>query len=163
MRRSPFFTFLIIWLSILCAALLQILPLPPLVDEYFRPQWMLLTAMYWALAVPNRFGIGSAWIAGLILDVLWGTTLGFNGVMFGLCAAFMVENNHKLRTYSVWHQSLILLGLVLVYQMLFGTLSSWLDDALVTNSYYASSFITLLAWPWIFFTLRKVRRRLFLS
>ncbi|MGB0833967.1 MAG: rod shape-determining protein MreD [Psychrobium sp.] len=163
MRRGSLFTLVIIWLSLICVAFLQVLPLPPFVDEFLRPQWMLLTAMYWALALPHRFGIGSAWLAGLMLDILWGSTLGFNGLAFGLCAAFIVENCHKIRTYSVWHQALILLGVVLVYQLIFAGLSSWIDHALVPNSYYISSFITLLAWPWIFFTLRKVRRRLFLS
>jgi len=163
MRRGPIISLLIIWLSILCSAFLQVLPLPPFIDLYIRPHWMLLTSLYWCLAMPHRFNIGSTWSAGLILDVLWGTTLGLNAIAFGLCGAFIVSQGHKIRSYSVWHQALILMIIVSIYQWIIATLISLIDDGIVPEHYYFACFVTLLAWPWVFFTLRKARRRLFLS
>lgn len=163
MRRGPLFSLVIIWLSILCAAFLQIMPLPPFFDAYIRPHWLLLTSLYWCLAMPHRFNVASAWVVGLMLDVLWGTTLGLNGLAFGLCSAIVVHQCQKIRSYSVWHQALIFTIVVVIYQFITATLTSWLDDALVDSHYYVASLISLLAWPWIFFTLRKTRRRFFLS
>lgn len=162
MRRSPVFIFAIIWLSILCAAFLQVMPLPPWADHYLRPHWMLLTVMYWTLALPHRFGIFSAFVTGLMLDVFWGSTLGFNGLAFGLCSAFITQQCQKIRSYSVWHQALIFTAVVAIYQWLFAMISLWADNALIPHGYYITSLISLAAWPWIFFTLRKVRRRFFL-
>jgi rod shape-determining protein MreD len=163
MRRGPILSLAVIWLSIVCAAFLQIMPLPPFIDFYFRPHWMLLTCLYWCLAMPHRFNIGSAWVTGLMLDVLWGTTFGLNALVFGLCCAFVVQQCQRIRSYSVWHQALIFTVIVFIYQFLTATLASWLNDALIDNQYYFASLVTLLAWPWVFFTLRKIRRRLFLS
>ena len=36
MRRGSFFTLVIIWLSLICAAFLQVLPLPPFVDDFSK-------------------------------------------------------------------------------------------------------------------------------
>lgn len=163
MRRGPIFSLAIIWLSVICGALLQIMPLPPLIDEYIRPHWMFLTCIYWCLAMPHRFNIGSAWSAGLLLDVLWGMTFGVNALVFGLCSAFVVHQCRKIRSYSVWYQALIFTILVALYQFLTAILAAWYNNALVPSSYYFTSLVTLIIWPWMFFTLRRVRRRFFLS
>jgi len=163
MRSGPIFSLVIIWLSMVCAAFLQVMPLPPPIDLYFRPHWMLLTCLYWCLAMPHRFNIGSAWVTGLMLDVLWGATLGLNALAIGLCCAFVVHQCQRIRSYSVWHQALIMTVIVAIYQLMTATLATWLNEALIDSQYYLSSLITLLAWPWVFFTLRKVRRRFFLS
>lgn len=163
MRRSPITSLSLIWLSVICSALLQIIPLPPFIDFYIRPHWMLLACLYWCLSMPHRFNIGSAWVTGLILDVLWGMPLGLNALAFGLCGAFVVSQCQKIRSYSVWHQALIFMIIVAIYQWISATLISLLDNAIIPEHYYFSCFITLFAWPWIFFTLRRVRRRLFLS
>ena len=35
-------------------------------------QWVPMVLMYWVMALPYRVGIGSAWMAGIVLDVLEG-------------------------------------------------------------------------------------------
>jgi len=163
MRRGPIFSLVIIWLSMVCAAFLQIMPLPPFIDLYFRPHWVLLTCLYWCMAMPHRFNIGSAWVTGFLLDILWGSTLGLNALAIGLCCSFVIHQCQRIRSYSVWHQALILTTIVAIYQLMTATLSTWINDALIERHYYFASLVTLFAWPWIFFTLRKVRRRYFLS
>ena len=58
-----------IWISILLALCLSILPLPFQVEPV-RPDWLAMWIIYWALALPHRTNVGSAWVAGLLLDVL---------------------------------------------------------------------------------------------
>ena len=62
-------------LSIIIALMLTILPLP-LWAAWFRPEWLVLVAIYWSIALPHRFNIGVAWLLGLLLDALSGTILG---------------------------------------------------------------------------------------
>ena len=43
------------------------MPLPSLLDAY-RPDWVALVVLYWVIALPHRINIGTAWVAGLLLD-----------------------------------------------------------------------------------------------
>ena len=61
---------LIIVMSVLLAMILMLMPLPDSF-RFFRPEWVLLTLMYWAMALPRRVGVGYAWLVGLFMDVLF--------------------------------------------------------------------------------------------
>ena len=64
-----------IGLSIIVALVLQIMPMPSIVEQY-RPDWVFLVLGYWALALPERVNVGVAFIVGLVLDLLLGTSIG---------------------------------------------------------------------------------------
>ena len=51
-----------IGLSIIVALVLQIMPMPSIVEQY-RPDWVFLVLGYWALALPERVNVGVAFIA----------------------------------------------------------------------------------------------------
>lgn len=148
---------IIIWLSIFCALILQIMPMPLQLD-IFRPNWLLMTAIYWCLALPYRFNVGSAWLCGLLLDVLWGTPLGINAVAFALACSVMVKNFQLIRTYSVWHQALIVGAASFSYQLLSYLLQQFIFNVSLIDGYYFSVISSMIFWPWLFFLLRKTRR-----
>ena len=56
---------LVVLASLLLAMVLRIIPLP---KEWFvyNPDWVLLFLIYWAMAVPERVGLGYAWCVGLL-------------------------------------------------------------------------------------------------
>ena len=62
-------------LSIVAALILSIAPIPDWAEP-FRPTWVILTLIYWSMTLPNHYSVGSAWIAGIVLDVAQGTLLG---------------------------------------------------------------------------------------
>jgi len=157
MRAHPITSVFVIWLSILCAAFLQIMPIPPFLDP-FRPNWILLVALYWSIAMPHRFNLGSAWIAGVILDLVWGTTLGLNALAFVLVSTIVVIHFQKVRSYSIGHQALVMTGISGLYQSLSYLFELSLSDVIMPSGYYLSSIVTVLAWPWLFLVLRKARR-----
>ena len=59
----------VIFLTFFIAYLLAIVPFPQWGMNY-RPEWVPMVLIYWAMALPYRIGIGFAWFAGLILDCL---------------------------------------------------------------------------------------------
>ena len=69
----------VIVLSFFLAYLLAIVPFPEWAMNY-RPEWVPMVLIYWVMALPYRVGIGSAWCAGLILDILKGSVLGLNAI-----------------------------------------------------------------------------------
>lgn len=60
--------FLVIYLSLVVAMVLMILPLPDWVQIY-RPNWVALVLIYWSMALPKRVGLWFAFFSGIILDV----------------------------------------------------------------------------------------------
>lgn len=146
-------------LSIVVALVLQIMPMPALVDLY-RPDWVMLVLSYWVLALPNRVNVGVAFITGLFLDILLGTSMGVHS--FALCLSIYVlaANYQRLRNYSVWQQS-IMIGIL---NALYNLVIFWLQH-LLTDIYFLLDYLwpvasSVVMWPWLFWLLRKMRRQL---
>lgn len=149
---------IIVAITVVIALALTIVPLPDWA-EALRPLWVALAVFYWVIALPERFGVGLAWIVGLLLDALTGTLLGAHALALTL-VAFVASRMHlKLRMYPVWQQSLTVgLSLCLYTFILFwiGGLSGEATRPLVRFVPVATS---VLLWPWIYWLLRAVRRR----
>ncbi|MCF2947357.1 rod shape-determining protein MreD [Paraglaciecola aquimarina] len=146
-------------LSIIVALVLQIMPMPAIVDLY-RPDWVMLVLSYWVLALPNRVNVGVAFFTGLILDILLGTSMGVHS--FALCLSIYVlaANYQRLRNYSVWQQSII----IGILNALYNLVVFWLQH-LITDIYFLFDYLwpvasSVVMWPWLFWLLRKVRRQL---
>lgn len=148
----------VIGLSILVALLLQVMPMPPLVDPY-RPDWLMLVIAYWTLALPHRVSIGVAFINGLILDILLGTTLGVHSLALTAVTYVLAMNYQRLRNYSVWQQAIIIGLIAALYHLLIFWLLRLLNDIDFIFAYMWPVFTSMIIWPWVFSLLRKLRRQ----
>jgi len=54
-------------ITIIGAFMLAIMPMPDWAVEY-RPDWVTLVLIYWAMELPSRIGVTMAWFAGLLLQ-----------------------------------------------------------------------------------------------
>ncbi|MBE1300260.1 MAG: rod shape-determining protein MreD [Alteromonadaceae bacterium] len=148
----------LIGLSILLALMLQIMPMPILVDPY-RPDWLLLVIAYWCLALPNRVSIGVAFFNGLILDILLGTTLGVHSLAMTVVVYILAVNYQRLRNYSVWQQAIIVGVIGALYHLVIFWMLRLLTDVDFQFEFLWPVFTGMLIWPWIFGLLRKLRRQ----
>ena len=57
--------------AVAVALMLTLVPLP-LWAEVLRPEWVTLVLIYWCIALPQRIGVFTGWLAGLMLDVARG-------------------------------------------------------------------------------------------
>lgn len=133
------------------------MPLPIAVDA-FRPDWVLVVVLYWCLALPNRVNVITAWLFGLLIDILLGSTLGVHAAAMALTVFIIAGNFQKIRNFSVWQQALIVGVLSALYHLLVFWFQRFLTDAVFVPQYLYPVITTVILWPWAFLLLRKIRR-----
>jgi rod shape-determining protein MreD len=152
----------VIGLSIIVALVLQIMPMPTIVEQY-RPDWVFLVLGYWALALPSRVNVGVAFMVGLILDLLLGTSIGIHSFAMSISVFVLAANYQRLRNYSVWQQAVVIGILCALYNLVVFWLMHLLTDIYFMLTYMWPVVTSMVIWPWIFWLLRRVRRQFRLS
>lgn len=145
-------------LTFIVAMMLTMVPLPDWA-EFLRPEWVTMVLIYWCMALPERVGVGIAWIAGLLLDVIHGAVLGQYAMALSLVAYITLNLHQRLRIYPLAQQALVVLLLLLLQQLLVIWIKGFLGQSPNSLSYWVPSFTSMLLWPWLFLILRDVRRK----
>ncbi len=151
----------IIGLSFFVAMVCAVVTAPDFVPwqfSYLRPDWVVLVLVYWIIALPHRVGLLSAWILGLLMDVLHGSLLGQHAIAF-LVVAYVASNLYqRLRMFAVWQQSLVVFGIVGVSQLINYWIESMAGAAEWSYWLLLPALMSAFVWPWIFILLRFLRR-----
>jgi rod shape-determining protein MreD len=146
-------------LAVAVALMLVMLPLPEIVEP-LRPDWVALVVLYWAVALPERFGLVFAWCAGLLLDVTTGALLGQHALGLVLIAAIALRVHQRLRVFPLPHQALVIVALVFFKQVIVLWTSGIAGRAPEEPWLYMLAPLTALVfWPIVFVILRDLRRR----
>jgi rod shape-determining protein MreD len=114
MRRGNLTRRLLYWLSVAAGLVLAIVPLPEWLGPV-RPDLALLAVIYFVLTSPRSAGLGSAWLAGLLLDVLRGMTLGQHALGFLLVAFLTHRAQLRMRMFPILHQAAAVMVLLAAY------------------------------------------------
>jgi len=144
--------------TLVLAALFTVLPLPLWLEAY-RPEWVALVVIYWVVALPDRIGLFSAWIAGFFMDVLEGSLLGLNALALALVTYLALSLYQRMRMFTAIQQSSTILILVGIHQLL----SFWVLTANSQNTapnliFMISALSSAIIWPFVFLGLRYIRR-----
>lgn len=144
-------------LTFIIAMMLMLMPLPNWAQAY-RPEWLMLVLIYWCIALPNRVGIGIAWIVGLCVDVIQGALLGQHAIGFAITAYIAIRFHQRVRNYPL-HQQSLFVGMILLPYM---SISLWILGILGEDPkswlYWAPVVTSVLIWPWIYLVMRAIRR-----
>ena len=137
---------------------LSALPLPETIVDW-RPCWLAMLLIYWCMALPERVGISSAWLLGLLFDVQQSFILGQHALGFIFLAYVIIKNHKRMRVYPLLQQSLVVCLYLLIFQaiMLLVMLSS--GTITYTWFYWIPPFTSMLIWPWLFIFMRDFRRK----
>jgi rod shape-determining protein MreD len=152
-------TWLLIGVTVLVALMLMFLRLPHWA-EWLRPQWPVLVVLYWAMMLPERVNIGFAWVLGLLLDVWYNTPLGINALSLMLVTYFMTQFAARIKSLTYWQVSIIVLGLVILYQILPYLLQAYLGASYGFSLILSRACVSALLWPLVVFVLFNYRRKL---
>ena len=147
-----------IFLSFVIALLLTSVPLPENLAAW-RPSWVAMTLVFWCVTLPERVGIGSAWILGLLLDVQTGALLGQNALGLSVIAYLTLRLHKQLRVFPPLQQSI----LICFYLLLLGFFTLWVRG--VTGvppqhwTFWAPAASSTLLWPLFFHIINSAYRR----
>ena len=144
--------------SFALAMLLTILPYP----EWMRfavPHWVSLVLFYWCLAVPERVGVGSGWLAGLVLDLLLHTLFGVHALALAFVATVGVVFHRRIRMYHLWQQCVIVFGVCVVEIGFVAWVFNLTSNTGFRLVYWQAALTTALVWPVVYTLLRFFRQR----
>ena len=158
----PQLRYLVIYLSLLVALVLMILPLPDAVQIY-RPNWVALALIYWSMALPKRVGLWFAFFTGVILDTSQGTLLGQHTLALIVIMFLNMNFYQRIRVLVLAQQAVYVFVLLLINQFLVAWVEGFLGRPTPLLGYFGGPFVGMLIWPWVFVVLRDIRRKAILS
>ena len=138
--------------------LLSIMPLPDILAP-FRPDWLALLTIFWAMQLPRTWSVGSAWIIGIILDVSYGTLLGQHALALCVIVFITVRFHLLMRVFPLSQLSATVFALLALYQFLLFWINGVASVAAPTVAYWAPVVTGTLIWPFLYMFLSGVRYR----
>ena len=131
-----------------------------------KPTFVLITLIYWNMALPDRIGIMAALSLGVFVDLLEGSLLGVHGILFVLITYVCQRFFYQFRVAPLWQQSFILFFLFILYKQAFALDFMNTNQELTNLSdlyFFINSLLFALSsafiWTPLFLTLRYYRRR----
>lgn len=143
--------------TILAAVLLTIVALPDWARPG-RPEFMAMIVVYWCLSSPERFGVGMAFLAGLVMDVAQGALLGQHALVFTIMAWITLKLHQRMRVFPIWQQAMSVFLLLVLSQMIVLWIKGLAGHPPQGWSYWLPSFTSLLLWPFFTSFMRTLRR-----
>ena len=118
-----------------------------------------MVLIYWCMALPQRVGVLTGWVVGLVLDVLHGSILGQHAFGLAFVAWIALLYHQRIRVFPIAQQALFVALTVFVYLFAMLQVYNLLGSVEYQYSYLLGTLTSALLWPWIFYVLRDVRRR----
>ena len=134
--------------------------------QMLKPTFVLLTLIYWNMALPDRIGIMTALAFGIFVDLIEGSLLGLHGVLFVLITYVCQRFFYQFRVSPLWQQSFILFFLFILYKQVFALdfantnqdITNLSDISFLFSSFLFALFCALI-WSPLYLILRYYRRR----
>ncbi|MEE7547284.1 rod shape-determining protein MreD [Xanthomonas sp. Kuri4-1] len=142
--------------SLVIALVLGLLPLPPVVQP-LRPYWLALVIAYWVIEAPDRVGLGVAFAAGVIADLLYGGLLGEQALRLVIMTFILQRFRARLRFFPVSQQALAIGGLLVNDRIVSAAVHLALGEPTVPWSYWWAPLLGMALWPPLFVLMDALR------
>jgi rod shape-determining protein MreD len=152
MQRLP------VVLTVVVALMLMVVPLPDWAAP-FRPDWIALTLIYWAMMLPRTWSVGSAWLIGIVLDVAQGTILGQHALALCLIVFITVRFHLLMRVFPMQQLAATVFAILALYQFILFWINGVAGIDVPTVDYWGPVITGTLLWPFVLMVLRGVRLR----
>jgi rod shape-determining protein MreD len=146
----------LVFLTILAAVLLSLLPVPEMLAP-FKPYWVALVVIYWALETRYAIHLGSAFLIGLLVDILSGSLMGLHALSLVVMVFLVKRFRYRLRFFPPWQQGLSVLALLVNDRIILIWIIALLGEPLPTWKYWLPPVVGMVLWPWVFLFLDRIR------
>lgn len=144
--------------SLIVALTLSIAPVPAWAEAY-RPDWVVLTLVYWTITFPLHYSVGTAWIAGLILDVTQGTLLGQNALALSLVIYICVKFHLQIRQFPLLQLTATVLAMLALFRFILFWINGVAGISAPAVAYWGPVLSGTIVWPLLMQVLGPVRQR----
>jgi len=152
---------LFIWSVILLSMVLTIIPLPDAINS-FRLPWLMMAVIYFSIFNVSLIGVISAWLSGLILDLLTGGLMGENAMILAVLSYLSYRFRFQIRVYPIWQ----IMAVVLILLSFGELLSIWIQGVSGNMHFAITAWINIaiavILWP-IFMGIIQKMESIFLS
>ena len=139
------------------ALALSVVPLPAAIVA-FRPDWVPLVLIYWALVTPERFGLLTALWMGLAVDTLSSVLLGQHALALLVVVYLSLRFHLRIRVFPIWQMSMTVFALLAIYSFVL----FWVDGVAGRTVPYIERWGPVLTggllWPMVLATLDHLRQ-----
>ncbi len=145
-------------ITLLVGLMLSIMPLPNSVAP-FRPDWLALLLIFWAMQLPRSYSVGTAWIVGIVLDVAYGTLLGQHAVALCVIVFVTVRFHLLMRVFPLSQLTLTVFALIALYQFILFWINGVAGVKAPSITYWAPVITGSILWPFFYMFLSGIRFR----
>ena len=144
--------------SFVLALVFAILPLPDTINAA-RPYLLALLLVYWIMEAPSKVGMGTAFIVGLLGDLLSASLLGEQAMRLVVIAFLVQRFRARLRFFPLWQQAAAI-GVLLVNDRVIAALVHWIVGAPQPDwPIWLGPVLGTVLWPWLYVLLDMARLR----
>jgi len=141
-RRLP------VMLTFIIGLILTIMPLPDSVQA-FRPDWLAMLVIFWAMRLPRTWSVGMAWMVGIILDVSHGTLLGQHALALCVVAFITVRLHLLMRVFPMPQLTITVLPILATYQFLLFWINGVAGVDAPSIAYWGPVISGTVLWPFV--------------
>ena len=152
MRQLP------VLVTLLIAFMLMLAPAPA-AAEPFRPDWLALVLVFWAMTVPRSYSVGIAWLIGIILDVAQGTLLGQHALALCVIVYITVKFHLLMRVFPLSQLTATVFALLALYQFLLFWINGVAGVTAPAVHYWGPVLAGTIVWPILSILLSGLRYR----
>ncbi|MDJ0904930.1 MAG: rod shape-determining protein MreD [Woeseiaceae bacterium] len=145
-------------MTIIVSIMLMVVPLPGWAEP-FRPDWVALTLIYWAMMMPRTWSVGSAWIVGIIVDVAQGTILGQHALALCFIVFVTVRFHLLMRVFPMQQLTATVFALLALYQFLLFWINGVAGIEVALTNYWGPVITGTVLWPVVMAFLSGIRMR----
>ena len=151
-RRLPTIITLVVGL------MLSIMPLPDWFQP-FRPDWLALIMIFWAMQLPRTWSVGTAWLVGIILDVSYGSLLGQHALALCFIVFVTVRFHLLMRVFPLSQLTATIFALLALYQFILFWVNGVAGVTAPSVTYWGPVLSGTVLWPLFFMFMSGVRYR----
>jgi rod shape-determining protein MreD len=133
-------------MSFVFALMLTMVPVPDTIAA-FRPDWVAMLVIYWAMQLPRTWSVGSAWIIGIVLDVSQGTLLGQHALALSAVAFITVRFHLQMRVFPIPQMTATVIPILALYQFLLFWINGVAGVDAPPVAYWGPVISGTLLWP----------------